>query len=545
MSRTFDYDTHTLKFANRKPTLKRKLDDRWQNVDYEAANMWYTTGIGDFAKWYREYGSPKKKMPRRPRGSTAELDLFSTPSPRSRTVGRTPGSSNLSTLGRYASEYLTPQNIRMAANIIKDAHQAYKNRGTSKTPSSTRTKKMEKRAAKGLLKAYANTSTGVYAGRFKKPTKKGAKTLENYLTSKGYHNTVEVYGDISDDHCVYIGHSTYNQNQIASTMAGAFFRKLLNKAGITIANINENIDFNRVSAGGSFTEGWRIVYREINPVNGDIFESTYTTIANETLKTLIGHHPLAANFESNMRAVGVYDPYELALYCPDRYNNDGTSEYRLVSLMNIQDEVVSVYCMSTMILQNRTKGANSAAGEFDAERVDNQPLRGYLYEFKSGEPRVKGLLGQIPAGGDRESTINRIRADALVFAKPPGGGQLPVEFEEPPAPGKFSNIAKASKIVLQPGQMKKGVITHKYSGKLITILKKLRNKNVGAIGGVAYVSGVPGKCQLFSVEEYIRTDSTNLITLNWEKELKVGVVLKSRKKQQLLSQLLSYSVSTA
>lgn len=555
MSRTFDYDTHTLKFAKRKAMLRRPLDGRWRYVDYEWANRWYTTGTGDFTRWYREYGSPKKNMPRRSstsssssrsrsRGRSMALDI--TPSRRGRSVSRTPGGQSVSSvLGDFAAAYATPENLISAAKSVYEYAESLKGKNpfVGGTRPSPRTHKMMKRTLKGQSKQYANTSTGIYAGRFKKPTKKGARSLENYLLQNGYHTTIEIYGDMNDDHALYLGHSTYNQTQIAEAVTGALFRKLLQKAGFTVTSLDEILHLNRSPTPGGDSIGWRIVYRELNPLDGAIAETSYLTIAGETIKTLIANTSIAQIFVTMMRNnTGNYDPYEFVLYSPEE--NSGTTHWRLAASMNLQQEKAEIYCMSTMVLQNRTKGANSAAGEFDAERVDNQPLRGYLYEFKGGDPRLKGVVGAVSVG-TRDNALNRIRADGLVFAKPPGFGSLPQEYEEPPVPGKFSNCLKASKIVLQPGQMKKTVVTHKYSGFLLNLFQKLRNKYFATISSTGYSSGAPGKCQLFGLEEFIRTDSTNLITCQWEKELRIGCVLKTKKKKvQFNSQFLTYSVST-
>ncbi|MFN3076444.1 MAG: hypothetical protein ABT940_06120, partial [Alphaproteobacteria bacterium] len=77
-------------------------------------------------------------------------------------------------------------------------------------------------------------STGRYRGKFNKPRKTKNPKVETMCLQKGFHTTTEIHGTITDDHCAYIGHSTFDIEGYAHGIVGALLRKLLKKGGITV-----------------------------------------------------------------------------------------------------------------------------------------------------------------------------------------------------------------------------------------------------------------------------------------------------------------------
>nr|QXN75700.1 MAG: capsid protein [Virus sp.] len=377
--------------------------------------------------------------------------------------------------------------------------------------------------ARGSRK-WLSASTGFYKGGFKKPRKTNSPKVETKCLKKGYHVTLEVHGRVEDQHCAYMQHSTWNSSAYANVIAGALVRKLFKKAGIQMDQADQEV----IGTTAFNAKGWALEYIVYNPANGQTSTyPVYNTLDNDTLDGIInditkftvlkGH---ITNFLNN--AIGFEDerqePYQLNLYRWDADTDIQTyHNQRPAATINLVNEYVEVYASSTMKIQNRTAGdLASAADRYQLDRIDNQPLKGYCYEYY-GEPRLKYPRVNNTTGFDQ---INYSDENAVTLWKASG---LPSAYIEPPVPAFWANCSKNSRVILQPGELKKGYIATKYKGKLVNVLKKIRCERNTA----GRITGAKGKTQLFAFEEKIRTPGTNPITLQYESELKVGAFTKT------------------
>lgn len=306
-------------------------------------------------------------------------------------------------------------------------------------------------------------------------------------------------------------------------------RKLFAKAGITLANADQEIPLENV-----FSSNFgKIRYVVSNPMASNIGDSEYLIPQDASLKTIIyGFTDMRNDLAGrlfNLHNDSV--PVSLALY----NKND-----QLVSNILLQNEHVTFYTMSTLMVQNRTKGATSGE-DASTDRVDNQPLRGYLYEFKNATPKLRQHITtpNPPTSGLNDVPINRMSDIGISLVK---GTNLPNDYNEPPVPKKWANLKAHSNVVLQPGNIRKAVISHKYSGRLGTLFKRMQCLTT-TVDAIVRIYGGPGTSQLLGLEEIIRTDSGNPITLQYERELKIGCILKSKNKQVFTSQYFSGNVN--
>ena len=366
------------------------------------------------------------------------------------------------------------------------------------------------------------TSTGRYVGMFKK-TKRNKMTVETKCLKKGYHLTDETYGRIEDPDCVYLGHSTYNQDLMVSALTGCLLRKLFKIAGISISNTTQVLSLSRapVAPVPVDADGWRIQYGYHDPTSTSVPLSTvaYVTTATDTLQTIV------QNFGAMRSSIATYfanqtdnaQPYSLTLQIPD--NTDFLVSYRTVAYIDLQQQYFYIHVTSNMVIQNRSapSDATTASEKFDSERLDNQPLQGYQYEFKNADPRVSAVVSSPLVSGN--IAFNYIASSGLLLLR---GGQFGLpQFQEPPVPKYFKNCTKSSKIKLQPGNIKRSIVYYCYKGTLSSLVKQLRVEKQGF-----WVSGVWGKCKMIALEELIRTSSTNPIKCQYERESKVGCHMK-------------------
>lgn len=374
-----------------------------------------------------------------------------------------------------------------------------------------------------------NAYTGTKVGRFSRKRVKLSK--ETMALKKGYHCTSEIHANVTDPHCVYVAHSASHYGLMTRTLMGAMFRKLFLKAGISIPDRNQELPlFDQFNS-----DGFKIVYQYQNPVTGSAVTLNIVTVDNQSLTNLVDSFPLmATNLYSIFTANNGVEPNSLALYSSDR--NLADTNWRLASQINLRTEIINWHITSELKVQNRTAGAAAAIGDIgDADRVDQQPLQGYLYNFKGGEPRLKHTTNWDVSVLNDDEKLSRIREYGENHIP---SSLLPQPYQEPPVPKLWANCVGASKVILQPGDIKNTKISFTFRGKLPNMLKKLKTTFTES----GFVKGVPGKCQILALEEYMRTPDNNNILIGLERELKIGCWLDTGKTSDIFTS--DYSEAT-
>lgn len=386
-------------------------------------------------------------------------------------------------------------------------------------------KKFEFRAQPRRL----GVATGVYVGKFKKPKRKFGGKKEAVSLKKGYEVYDETWGAINDPHCVYVGHSTQHLDAIVEAITGGLLRKLFRKAGIVINNSDQELPLqyynNSIGMAIVFQTRSSTTSALPNPPTMD-----YQIPNNETWKTLLSNVTNMKQYFKDYITNYSTDktPYMLSLYSFDTYGVAQVA-YRLSSQMNLENEVVHLNLWSQLMVQNRTQGQTASAGDMTLERLDNQPLSGWLYEFKHGTARMRqsGATGtDVIASNNAQFADFKTNGVRLIRS-----AEVDADYQDPPNPRIFGNLAKASKIMLNPGQMKRVTISHKFVNKLPTLLNKLKAQ-------CEYISGfwtlIPGKSQFVALQESLRTSSSNPIYLNYEIRKKIGAYCVTKQKDYLL-----------
>ena len=383
--------------------------------------------------------------------------------------------------------------------------------------------KVVKKAAKKQL--VTGVSQSSYSGKFAIPSKL-TKSFEKTALNLGYHITKESYGDCVDPDCAYVYHSNFIPNLIAKCITGALVRTIFRKAGLEIGNQEQELPvYDSVSS-----IGYRLVYTFIDITNGNQGQSLLDTGENETFQSFV------ENLQSTDRmgylfAQYMYNgpdrhkqPYSLGLYTYDY--NVAITNYRLAAYMTLQDEYVVYEATSALMVQNRTQGSAATGTDLSLDRVDNQPLKGYLYQFKNGDPRLK--TNQLKNTGvvsnkDILYSCGDTRAVRAYGSAQLEGPQAAL-MAEPPMPSIWRNVDASTKIQLDPGMMKKTLVVSSYKARLPELLKKFRIDVVFLITGTGngYTQLPSHKSQIIALEEMLRTPTANLITLLFENEYKVG-----------------------
>jgi len=375
---------------------------------------------------------------------------------------------------------------------------------------------------------WGGVSTGRYKGKFRKPRAVKTSILSESL-QKGFAETSEFFGRIEDPDTVYIGHSTRDIQAYANTLSAAFIRMLFKKAGYNIANRLEELNLSQWDSSAGFKLEFVIQNAHAAGTALGPGTSSYETVDNLTLTQI------AQNFNGFNSWMNTYIqnndgnnntqvPHKLILYCLDK--DQAVSNWRMLSQIDLSHQKVTFHAKSTLVIQNRTSAAGATTGDKAADRVDNQPLCGKMYEFNQATPR----LGQNHTSIQQLQAIPRLGTLLIRAAEMTDNG-----LQNSPHPRMWTNCTKVSNIILQPGEMKQNTITHTFSGRLITVLNRMKAQGYFATDQEAW--GGAGKFMLIQLEEKLRTPSANPVTVQYERKIELMCFSKPTKAPALTQTL--------
>lgn len=371
---------------------------------------------------------------------------------------------------------------------------------------------------------YVNTSkftqmkvSSGYNGRFNKGYRV-KKDIFNECAKHGYLVQFEQYGSVSDPNAVMITQSTYNNNTLASAYFQAVSRKLFRLAGFNISDRDASLN----SFSPFDSDGFKLVYQGLVVATGAVSTLEYQTGQTTTFSTIWSLAPFALEIANYLIDFHDRRPYKMFLYQSDRNGVD--TNWRLVSQLDLENEISTFYFSSKLILQNQTKAAGATNNELD--RNDAQPLTTAIYSFR-GEPKIRAIGNvPVPAGTTQTELQKFVGIDQRSVRLLRAQDFVNTAFHNPPHNSMYANLKSRTNSMLQPGEMKQNILFHKISGRGVNIFEKLRVQSYGNTP-VKFI-GVPCKSTLFHFSEKMRTASVNPVVVHYEHELKIGCMLKTK-----------------
>lgn len=404
---------------------------------------------------------------------------------------------------RLARRYMTPPSsgpIREVARSIAMRTPA----GRTAAVAEGAIRSIARRLFPAKKKVSFNTA-GTYQGKFKK----GKKVVKNMALNLGFVHTTEINGNVSDPDCVYLTHSSVAPYQCLELICHALLRKLFKRAGMNVTSLDTPI----VAYRNGNSDGWIIEIIRQDSGNGSLEKNHYVISATDSIYTIVGNKAqgVAPNWPGFIDRLllyaqpqpgsTVYELKELNLY---RKDISGIQNFDLLAVnMKLGQQKCHLAFRSELKIQNRTK---AASGSSDAEDVANNPLVGRSYSFNSGVPRCSLQFNNQPfADAIVESTGVRLYK----------GSQLPQGLKEPPLPKIFTSVKSSAKIRLEPGAIKKDVITFTMQGKLLKVLLELGFQSVASSTGT-YNNRVKGKSTMIALEDMINFNVEHDISVAYE-----------------------------
>lgn len=120
--------------------------------------------------------------------------------------------------------------------------------------------------------------------KFKKNRKMKKKKVIRAAT-KGVEIMEEIYGEVADNHCVYLKHSTFNQPLIAKAIGGAYIRYLIDRSGFELGSDFQPI--NMYGVNDTTQTGYRILMSYKNS-NATTWSQIYKDLgAADSVDTLV------------------------------------------------------------------------------------------------------------------------------------------------------------------------------------------------------------------------------------------------------------------
>lgn len=200
--------------------------------------------------------------------------------------------------------------------------------------------------------------------KFKKNRKMKKKKVIRAAT-KGVEIMEEIYGEVADNHCVYLKHSTFNQPLIAKAIGGAYIRYLIDRSGFELGSDFQPI--NMYGVNDTTQTGYRILmsYKNSNATTwSQIYKDLGAADSVDTLSSSTGwnaHYELWLNMlENNTNNTVKLIPITYSLQMYDA-GAGGTETWKTHTQIQAADMNIHLFAKSLIKIQNRTKPPSSAA----------------------------------------------------------------------------------------------------------------------------------------------------------------------------------------
>lgn len=346
---------------------------------------------------------------------------------------------------------------KIAGSIVGRFARAMRRAGGPPSRPQGKFRRMYERPDKKNSEGDIYRTKGMYKGLF--PAKGRADLSIRKYERTGAVNTHEVVGTCSDPDTVYLSVHSHQPTKLLEAVCQALGRKLMYKlVGIDITNVNKEIpgfDFDESS------NSYIVKFIEINQSTGlETVGYTRTSTSGDTLKIWTDSwrgylFPFCGGFGAGSASNAKRVRY-LQLY---RYDDNGLTPVHqfFIGQLNLEEEMCELWASCDVKVQNRTLSATGSEG---IETVSNAPLEGKLLEFNATpKVRVDGpeRLGCVTANG-----MLLLRAQDIATLYP---------GKEPPLKTVFSNCKKISNVKLDPGDIKRFIVTTKIRRSFNKILE--------------------------------------------------------------------------
>jgi len=336
-----------------------------------------------------------------------------------------------------------------------------------------------------------------FVGKFKRPTRRGANVDAKYVRT-GASLQYENSGTVTDANCVYVGHSVIPVSKAVLVTCMAVLRPMFEKEGQQISSpevaIGDSglyvIDYFRRSAATGI--GGLPYHTYVNAVGFNLQECAQDMATNVILP-LYTHDINEDWFLSEIRL----------------RRTNSTPVFPIFQRVDVQMLTLHIKGTSAMKVQNRT--ATTAGAE--ADDVDNQPLKGKIYEMKGLQPVYTGE-GAVAFPVGKSTGVNLTVAGTSNILK------------DPPHP-KLFGAKKAANIMINPGQIKYSTLKYERTCDLDWFFKQAQ---LPSAASSTVLRSTLGTNKLYAFEKMINV-GTNEILIAFEAEFDCKAYVTNKPKK--------------
>jgi len=395
-----------------------------------------------------------------------------------------------------------------------------------KIESYTNTLTQPKKKRKTTKPSFVTSAS--YKGRFRgrakrrRVPKSSAPKSKEFYAERGITYDVETNGSISDANCVYLGHCSFSPWYLVKCTMQALMRKLFCAAfrDWSPTSISDVIP---LSNFGTSSNGFQLRFTSVNAATGLSTNTDVTLGLSETIETLsentviIGLFVSAATqFGFKLTNVVLCSSFDSGLIGAGGYFNRNT-----LATLELDTAVVSYFSKSDLKVQNVTV---PDATNLESTDVNNVPLVGRLYNLNTPYPNTKRA---------HPLKLNWVNADTGMCSHyagdPSSNNQAALALKEPPAPGFFYGCKSSILARLEPGSIKKSVVTSSRSMPLNAFLRAVSYTNaVGIPANNNITTTTLGGSKVLALERVISVQGTLPIKCFYENNVSMGVYISTK-----------------
>lgn len=343
-------------------------------------------------------------------------------------------------------------------------------------------------------------------GRFVGPFARGRSVRPSKFAKQGFKMRTEAGGSVSQDKCVYIGHSTGAMSKLSRTFWHSVVRALMARAGHRFSSFKERISpeatvkIGTVRIDYAFNmEGTETQSITCNLSVTDTYEILAQTMETNWITTCGG----ATSHEApRLRAVRF-------IAQADEASGADVHEFKL----DMTRSTFTFSVSSNMKIQNRTlasTGAGDTEHQYHSNSVENNPLQGKSY-FKVGN----GYIFKWSDDSDNTFKLIADSASSLITGDPDNATlstALTDVLSRPPSATSFHGVKASGAVRLGPGVIKSSNLKYTKTLSVAQFLKAMIHYYEAT--GVTNELFPMATSRMFAFEKMMHTDDADEPDMN-------------------------------
>lgn len=355
--------------------------------------------------------------------------------------------------------------------------------------------------------------------KLKAPKKSKLSALEKH-TNSGIVYRQQV-GDVSKTarNVMYLAHSTMPVRTVLYVAWQSLYKKLFTIAGLKMKNVSSPLFDNQYYNG--------IIELRYKAKDGSAITTQNFNVTNNST-TLSQLADFTVSYFEGLTSTALPQQFLTLRYYIDQSGVIATAKI-LQAEIDLSSVSFKFDVLSEFKMQNKTINSE---GNDEADEVDNVPVKGRIYEYKSNGTMYRDYTNTALTSACTTDNKYGLLPTAV------GSDTETKMYEEVPLRNQFIGVNKTSTFVIQPGTLR----FDKFNDSLKINFSKFMNicyAKPYTTGGTGQFTQVwLGKTRLFAIEKYIHdtivanSTAVNVTQIGWQSNLQIGCTTKIKQSTQ-------------